>query len=368
MNEPSVQSSGLAQFLATIRITEGNDYQYRGQSSNGVRPFGAYGMLEENWASWSSAAGVGDVDRRDPAAQDAVAAYWAQRLFQRYGDWDMVGAAWFAGVKATDQAAATSDGIKYFKNPDTKKWLEQFTVAKNDPSVSTASVPGAGRQWINPGGAPRGWLNPVAGSSEYSNSFMVKRTNNKTGIHGAIDVYAKLGTPIVAPVGGKVISTKQGGLGGFTARILGDDGLTYYFAHMDQAAVVGSGDRIQAGSHLGFVGASGNAAGTSPHLHFSVKKGSKLVNPYTYLQGAKNAGNYYAPDAAAAHGTEQQQGVREKYTSLLDAISNRAAGGQRTDYRTLGMGSAGGTVEDPEAQGGVRESDLLDDGRTRSGR
>jgi hypothetical protein len=183
---------------------------------------------------------------------------------------------------------------------------------------------------------------------------MVKRTNNKTGIHGAIDVYAKQGTPIVAPVGGKVISTTQGGIGGYTARVLGDDGLTYYFAHMDQAAVVRQGQHVQSGAHLGFVGASGNAAGTKPHLHFSVKKGQTLVNPYTYLQGARNAGNYFSPDSAAAHGT-QQQGAREKYTSLLDAISNQVAGGQRVDYRTLGMGSTEGGMPMKEQDPSIQE-------------
>jgi hypothetical protein len=171
---------------------------------------------------------------------------------------------------------------------------------------------------------------PVAGANEYSNSFLVPR-NNKSGIHGAIDVYAKKGTPVVAPVGGKVLSVRYSDIGGYTARILGDDGLTYYFAHLDGSAVVKAGSKVTAGTHIGFVGDSGNAKGTKPHLHFSIHKGNQLVNPYSYLQGSKNAGNYYAPDSMQAQ--VEDRSAKDKYTALLEMISNRAAGTERKDWR-----------------------------------
>ncbi|MEN8233783.1 MAG: M23 family metallopeptidase [Actinomycetota bacterium] len=343
--------NGLPQFLATLRSIQPTDYGDVGEAENGVRPFGAYGMLMEDWESWSSAAGMGGHDKFDPAAQDYVAAFWGQKLFSRYGSWDMVAAAWFAGAEQTDRAAQSDQGIGWFKHPKTRQWLDAYTQAQEDPVVQEARMPRAGGKWINPQGAPKGWLMPVAGANEYSNSFFVPR-DNKAGIHGAIDLYAKKGTPIVAPVGGTVIAAGYGEKGGYTARIRGDDGLTYYFAHMDGEAVVKNGERIGAGSHLGFVGDSGNARGTSPHLHFSIRKGSTIVNPYTYLQGSKNAGNYYSP-GDAAHAVEGQPTTKSKLTSFLTQISNQVAGGERTDYRTLGQGLVEGDESNETTDGEV---------------
>ena len=334
-------NDGLRAFLAAIRKAEGRNYGETGPSEEGVKPFGAYGMLTENWDAWSAGAGLAGHDKFDPEAQDYVASYWAQKLFKRYGDWDMVAMAWFAGAEQTDKAVASGEGEGWFKHKSTRNFFAKYKSAEERDAATAENqrepLPSMARaqEWTNPNGAPRGWLMPLAGQNEYSNSFRVPR-NNKAGIHGAIDVYAKKGVPIVAPVGGKVLSTKYGEKGGYTVRVRGTDGLTYYFAHMDSQSVVNAGDTIQAGAHLGFVGASGNAKGTSPHLHFSIRKGNQLVNPYSYLQGSRNAGNYYSPESVPK-GDEQSQTGSEKYNGLLGAISNRVAGGSRVDYRTLGQ-------------------------------
>jgi len=327
-------NEGLKHFLSAVRRVEGNNYNTVGAIEEGVRPFGAYGMLTENWESWASAAGMGGHDKFDPAAQDYVASYWAQKLFQRYGDWDMVAMAWFAGADQADKAVQSGEGTGWFKHESTKAFFAKYQEANEDPVVQAEPLPKTAAAWINPQGAPKGWLSPVAGTSEYSNSFRVPR-NNKSGIHGAIDVYAKRGTPIVAPVGGKVLSVRKGDIGGYTVRFRGTDGLTYYFAHMDSQATVKAGQTIQPGTHLGFVGNSGNARGTSPHLHFSIRKGSQLVNPYSYLQGSKNAGNYYSPENTPME-TLEPESLKDKYSGLLNSISNRVAGGTRQDYRWLG--------------------------------
>ena len=334
-------NEGLRDFLMTIKRVEGGEYGNTGQVEEGVTPFGAYGMLTETWDSWAAAAGVAGHDKYDPDAQDYVAAFWAQKLFQRYGDWDMVAMAWFAGAEQTDRAVQSGEGAGWFKHDATKKFFSKFKVEQEKeqalPEQQREPMPTMAQTqaWENPNGVPRGWLSPIAGANEYSNSFRVPR-DNASGIHGAIDLYAKTGTPIVTPVGGTVISTKKGDIGGYTVRVRGDDGLTYYYAHMDSQAVVNAGDKIKAGAHLGFVGASGNARGTSPHLHFSIRKGSQLVNPYSYLQGSKNAGNYFSPEGVPTDEGAAPESTSAKYNGLLNAISNRVSGGERVDYRTLG--------------------------------
>lgn len=324
----------LGQFLEAIRKTEERPYDMTGPTENNATPFGTYGILVENWEAWSSMAGLGGADRLDPDAQDFVAGFMANNLFRRYGSWDLVGAAWYAGQDAADAAATSGKGAKWFSTPEVQQWLTSYT--ENFEASANAPVPKAATKWINPAGSPKGWLMPVAGSSEWSRgSFMAKHTKGDRS-HYAIDVYSKRGTPIVAPVGGKVLSTKVGKLGGNTVRMMGDDGLVYYFAHMDSAATVKQGERVKPGAHLGFVGNSGSAKGTKPHLHFSIKRNGVAVHPGNYLDGAKNAGNYYAPQDAT-HDVEQPAPVADKMNGLLQSVSNQVSGGDRVDYRELGL-------------------------------
>ena len=140
----------------------------------------------------------------------------------------------------------------------------------------------------------------------------------------------------MSPVGGKVLSVKKGDIGGFTVRIRGQDGLTYYFAHMDQMSHLKVGQTVRAGNHIGFVGNSGSARRTSPHLHFSVKRGNTPVNPRTYLEGAKNSKNYFVPDGAD-HQDRGMPNMSQNLDSLLESVSNQVAGGERQDYRQMGL-------------------------------
>jgi murein DD-endopeptidase MepM/ murein hydrolase activator NlpD len=238
-------------------------------------------------------------------------------------------------VEQTDVAARSGKGLFHFKNDATKDFLAQFK--DNFEASEGAILPKQAQQWANPNGAPRGWLSPIAGDSEYSGgSWMPNTLTHRGRTHAAMDVYAKRGTPIVAPVGGTVLSVRTGKIGGHTVRVRGDDGLTYYFAHMDSSALVKPGQKLRPGAHLGFVGNSGSAKNTKPHLHFSIKKGSMAVNPKTYLDGAKNAGNYFAP-GGPEHTVERPRSTSEKMDGLLNSVANQVAGGSRTDYRTLGL-------------------------------
>lgn len=57
------------------------------------------------------------------------------------------------------------------------------------------------------------------------------------------------------------------------------DGWETQYCHLRRGSiVVRSGDRVAAGDRLGFVGMSG--AAQFPHLHLSVRKGGRMVDPY----------------------------------------------------------------------------------------
>ena len=111
-------------------------------------------------------------------------------------------------------------------------------------------------------------------------------------IHRAIDILAPQGTPVIAAVDGtirKLFTSKAGGLTIY--QFDRDEKRLYYYAHLDSYANgLAESAFVKQGTVIGYVGITGNAAGT-PHLHFSIEdlpptkewwKGEP-VNPYPLL-------------------------------------------------------------------------------------
>ncbi len=88
--------------------------------------------------------------------------------------------------------------------------------------------------------------------------------------HEGIDIFADRGTPVIAPVSGVVGSVKETGIGGKQVWLRDTErGWNLYFAHLDSQSVSNL-QRVNAGDTLGFVGNTGNAITTAPHLHFGI--------------------------------------------------------------------------------------------------
>jgi murein DD-endopeptidase MepM/ murein hydrolase activator NlpD len=99
--------------------------------------------------------------------------------------------------------------------------------------------------------------------------------------HEGLDIFARRGTPVVAAADGYVRSTRRNNLGGNVVWLRDRFDRTQYYAHLDSVAVV-RGARVNAGDTIGFVGNSGNARTTPPHLHFGIyARGS--FDPYPAL-------------------------------------------------------------------------------------
>jgi hypothetical protein len=145
---------------------------------------------------------------------------------------------------------------------------------------------------------PNAPLFPVIGSAYFSNDFNGSRSN---GPHHATDIMAAKMSPIIAPVNGIVyyVMSPQPSWG-YSVGIRDAGGTEYNFLHMNNdtpgtddgagsemtayAADMKVGNKVEKGQLLGYVGDSGNAETTAPHLHFEIYDSSgNAINPYDHL-------------------------------------------------------------------------------------
>lgn len=101
--------------------------------------------------------------------------------------------------------------------------------------------------------------------------------------HEGIDIFAKKGTPVISNTEGILLRRGENPLGGNVVWVLGPGGLRHYYAHLDQFSEVTPGKRVEVGTVLGYVGNTGNARTTPPHLHYGVYAATGAINPYPLL-------------------------------------------------------------------------------------
>jgi peptidoglycan LD-endopeptidase LytH len=106
--------------------------------------------------------------------------------------------------------------------------------------------------------------------------------------HRGTDVFAPMGHPVYAFTHGAIARHSNSRLGGLGLYLRGDDGNTYYYAHLQRIAPGhGPGRRVEAGELIAYNGDSGNARGGAPHVHFEMYPGGGgAVNPYPALAAA----------------------------------------------------------------------------------
>lgn len=103
-------------------------------------------------------------------------------------------------------------------------------------------------------------------------------------LHKGIDIFAKRGTPVVAVTDGIVSFIGDQPKGGHCVWLSTDEGVSFYYAHLDRwAPGLYEGMEVRRGEVLGYVGDTGNARGTFPHLHFGINQFDEMVNPYPVL-------------------------------------------------------------------------------------
>lgn len=138
-----------------------------------------------------------------------------------------------------------------------------------------------------------GLIMPVVGidPAQLRDNFDGARSGGR--VHGALDIMAPRGTPVVAAIDGtiaKLFTSRAGGLTIYEFDPAQEK--VYYYAHLDHYADgLAEGMRVTQGTVIGYVGTTGNAPPDAPHLHFAIElltpekrwwKGTP-INPYPLL-------------------------------------------------------------------------------------
>jgi len=108
--------------------------------------------------------------------------------------------------------------------------------------------------------------------------------------HDGVDIFARRGTPVLAVAPGRAYGIEITNLGGKVVWVRDNvRNARIYYAHLDSQAVV-EGQLITIGDTLGFVGNTGNARTTPPHLHFGLyRSGQGAVDPVPFLRPPRGA-------------------------------------------------------------------------------
>lgn len=183
-------------------------------------------------------------------------------------------------------ALGAGDGLKAAAETDAGSVKEVATATVTTTDVSTDVVTKKKRMVadVMKAGNPT-YVVPVSGVVTRSlvDTWGALRSEGRS--HEGIDIFAKRNTPVVAAVGGRIVRIGLSERGGKIVWVQGEDGYRHYYAHLEDFSDHQRGDRVRRGETIGYVGNSGNAVTTPPHLHYGVYAHDGAINPYPLLTG-----------------------------------------------------------------------------------
>ena len=198
-----------------------------------------------------------------------------------------------------------------------------------------------------------GYVFPVYGPASFGDTFGAPRADVSGGWHHGEDIFAPLGTPLLAVADGIIFSVGWNDIGGWRVWLRDRSGNEFYYAHLSAYSPLAvNGRQVQAGDVLGFMGKTGDAEFSPAHLHFEIHPVSLLargydgaVAPYPFLMpggGPRTSRSISAGRTCPLDGPAGRAGVAPPAGAVLleaDDISERErarAGRPRGDARRPG--------------------------------
>jgi hypothetical protein len=156
---------------------------------------------------------------------------------------------------------------------------------------------------VTPPLGQRHYIFPVVGASDYIDTYGAFRSDVPGNWHHGDDIFAPLGSPVVAVASGTINRVGWEKLGGWRLWVRDSVGDEFYYAHLSGYAPTDlHTNRVKAGEVIGFIGNTGDAFTTSPHLHFEIHPRPLLhlgydgaVDPTTYLNSWTHLAHVDAP-------------------------------------------------------------------------
>ncbi len=183
-------------------------------------------------------------------------------------------------------AGATDDALNAARQ---LKGECQRLYQQRQAELARARALEAARRSGGSGGVPSsltpGFVCPMnPGATSFINDWGFPRSGGRT--HRGNDLFAPKRQPVVAVSAGSITLTR-GGLGGIGIWLSADNGVDYYYAHLDgYARGIQNGVRVTRGQIIAYNGNTGNAYGGAPHVHFQLHPSGRTrapVNPYPTL-------------------------------------------------------------------------------------
>jgi hypothetical protein len=156
---------------------------------------------------------------------------------------------------------------------------------------------------VTPPLALQHYVFPVVGTSEYVDTYGAFRGDVPGNWHHGDDIFAPLGTPVVAVASGTINRVGWNPIGGWRVWVRDSVGDEFYYAHLSGYAPHDlRSNRVEAGQVIGFIGNTGDAFTTSPHVHFEIHPRKLLhlgydgaVDPTSYLDRWRHIARVRAP-------------------------------------------------------------------------
>ena len=148
-----------------------------------------------------------------------------------------------------------------------------------------------------------GYVFPVAGVTDFGDSFGGYRGDVPGNYHHGDDLFAPLGTPVVAVADGTLNRVGWEHLGGWRLWVRDHNRNEFYYAHLSGYSPSALRTKhVKRGEVIGYVGNTGDAFTTPPHLHFEVHPHQLLrlgyngaVDPTSYLDTWRRVTRPHAP-------------------------------------------------------------------------